>query len=156
MNIAQMNVQKMVRIRGYKIRGIPFLIGFLVTIIFFFVIFDQFDIEINNDLTLGIIIIALVNGGFVTLWSLGRIHQGHFGMVIGIIFIVVAVVLLFGVASFAYTDKDGNIQLKEKLWDLTPQESGVFVLVGVLGVFSLITGIKLSLQNAYFWGMGRR
>jgi len=135
---------------------VPFLAGFLVTIIFFFIVFDNFGIEINEDLTLGIIFIALISGGFVSLWRLGKIHQGHFSMVIGIIFIVVAVVLLYGVASFAYTDEDGNIQMKEKLWTMTAQQSGVFVLVGVLGVLALITGIKLALQNAYFWGMGRR
>ncbi len=146
-----MNVLKMVRFRSCLI-VLPFLIGFFVTIIFFFIIFHQFGIEINDDLALGIILIALVVGGFIHLWRMGRLHQGHFSTVIGIIFIIVAVVLLYGVASFAYTDEFGNIQMKEKLWNLTPQESGVFVLIGVLGVFALITGIKLALQNQYFWG----
>jgi amino acid transporter len=148
MNIAQMNVLNMVRVISF----LPFVIGFAVTIIFFFVIFGQFDIEINGDLTVGIILIALIVGGFIHLWKMGSLHQGHFSTVIGVIFIIVAVVLLYGVASFAYTDENGEIQMKEKLWDLTPQESGVFVLIGVLGVFSLVTGIKLALQNQYFWG----
>jgi len=146
-----MNVLKMVRFKSCLV-VLPFVIGFLVTVIFFFIIFDHFGIEINDDLTLGIILIALVVGGFIHLWRMGRLHQGHFSTVIGIIFIIVAVVLLYGVASFAYTDDFGNIQMKEKLWNLTPQESGVFVLVGVLGVFSLVAGIKLALQNQYFWG----
>jgi hypothetical protein len=134
---------------------VPFLSGFLVTIIFFLIAFDYFGIEVNQDLALGIILIGLINGGFVSLWRLGKIHQGHFGMVIGFIFIIVAIIILYGVFSFAYTDDNGQIQMKQKLWDLTPQQSGVFVLIGVLGVFSLVTGIKLALQNAYFWGMGR-
>ena len=150
-NIAQMNVLKMVRLQSC-LKVLPFVIGFIVTLIFFFVIFDHFEIEINDDLRLGIILIALIVGGFIHLWKMGRLHQGHFSTVIGIIFIIVAVVLLYGVASFAYTDEDGQIQMKEKLWNLTPQQSGVFVLVGVLGVFALITGIKLALVNQYFWG----
>jgi len=151
MNIAQMNVLKMVSFKSC-LSALPFLIGFLVTLIFFFVIFAHFEIEINDDLTLGIILISLIVGGFIHLWKMGRLHQGHFSTVVGVIFIIVALVLLYGVVSFAYTDEDGQIQMKEKLWNLTPQQSGVFVLVGVLGVFSLVTGIKLALQNQYFWG----
>lgn len=150
-NTAQMNVLKMVRLNSC-LKVLPFLIGFLVTVIFFFVVFDQFEIEINDDLTLGIILIALIVGGFIHLWSMGKLHQGHFSTVIGVIFIIVAVVLLYGVLSFAYTDENGEIQMKQKIWNLTPQQSGVFVLVGVLGVFALVAGIKLALQNQYFWG----
>lgn len=146
----------MVRIYGYKIKGLPFLIGFVVTVIFFVIAFDNFNIAINQNLTIAIFGFGLMSGGFVSMWMKGILHQGHFSIVVGIIFLVIAIIILYGVSSFAMLDKDtGEIIMKEKLWDLTPQESGIFVLLGVVGFFSLVSGVKQMMGSQYFWGMKR-
>lgn len=143
------------RIRGYKIRGLPFLITVAITIVFFVIVFDHFDIEINGNMVFAILLIGVISGGFVSMWMKGWLHEGHFSIVVGIIAITVSVTFLFGIVSFNFTDDDGMVQSREKLWTLAPQESGVFVLVGVLGVFSLISGVNQAMSNQFLWGLKR-
>ncbi len=45
--------------------------------------------------------------------------------------------------------------MKEKLWELSVQESGVFILLIVVGFASLISGLKQMMGSQYFWGMKR-
>lgn len=143
------------RYRGYKIKGIPMLITIIITFIFFFVVFTYFGIEINNNVIIAILLIGIISGLFVTMWQKGKIHQGHFSIITGIIAIAVGVTFLYGIASFNYLDEEGQITTHEKLWDLTPQESGVFVLLVIVGIFSLIGGSKQALANQWSWGWSR-
>lgn len=145
----------MVRIFGRRIKGLPFLIAFVITIIFFVVVFDIVGIPINQNLTIAIFGFGLMSGGLVSIWMKGILHQGHFSIVVGLIFMVIGSVMFFGVFSFAYTDVDGEIKMKEKLWDLSVQESGVFILLIVVGFASLVSGLKQMMGSQYFWGMKR-
>jgi len=155
MNIALMNVQIMVRIRGYKVKGLPFLFGFVVTVIIFVVIFDQVGIEFNDKIMIAILGFGLMVGGFISMWRRGILHQGHFQIVTGLIFLFVGLVFFAGSFDVPMKDENGNIILHEKFWKLTPQESGVFLLLAIVGFFSLVSGIKLSWSNQYFWGSRR-
>lgn len=145
----------MVRIFGHRIKGLPFLIAFVITIIFFVVVFELVGIPINQNLTIAIFGFGLMSGGLVSIWMKGILHQGHFSIVVGLIFIVIGGVMFYGVFSFAYTDENGDIQMKEKLWDLSAQESGVFILLIIVGFFSLVSGLKQMMGSQYFWGMRR-
>jgi len=142
----------MVRIRGYKIRGLPFLIGFLVTVIFFVVAFDFIGIEINDKVTIAIMGFGLMTGGFISMWRKGLLHQGHFSIIVGLIFLVIGLVFVAGSFDVPVKDETGNIIVHEKQWKMTPQEVGVFVLLAVIGGFSLVSGIKQAFANQYFWG----
>lgn len=143
------------RIKGYKIRGIPFLITLIITIIFFVVVFSFFGIEITNNIFLAILLLGAISGGFVSMWVRGMLHQGHFSIVVGVLAIAVGVTFLYGVGSFSYLDDNGEIQKHEELWKLTPQQSGVFILVVIAGIFSLIGGIKQAMANQWSWGWSR-
>lgn len=145
----------MVRIFGHRIKGLPFLIAFVITIIFFVVAFELTGIPINENLTIAIFGFGLMSGGFVSMWMRGILHQGHFNIIVGLIFIVVGAVMFYGVFSFAYTDEYGDIQMKEKLWELTAQESGVFILLMIVGFVSFVSGLKQMMGSQYFWGMKR-
>ena len=143
------------RIRGYKIKGVPFFITMIITLIFFYVVFTHFEIEINTNVILAILLIGVIAGGFVSMWQKGILHQGHFSIVVGILAISVGVIFLYGIASFNFVDEFGDIVSHEKLWTLKPQESGVFVLLVIVGIFSLIGGVKQALANQYQWGLKR-
>ncbi len=142
----------MVRIKGYKIRGLPFLIGFLVTVIFFVIAFDFIGIQINDNVTIAIFGFGLMTGGFISMWRKGLLHQGHFSIIVGLIFLVVGIVFVGGSFDVPVKDTDGTIIVHEKQWQMSPQEVGVFVLLAVVGAFSLVSGIKQAFQNQYFWG----
>ncbi len=142
----------MVRIRGYKIRGLPFLIGFVVTVIFFVIAFDIIGIEINDNITIAIFGFGLMTGGFISMWRKGLLHQGHFSIIVGLIFLVIGVTFVLGSFDVPVKDETGNIIVHERQWKLTPQEIGVFVLLAVVGGFSLVSGIKQAFANQYFWG----
>jgi len=145
----------LVRIFGRRIKGLPFLIAFVITIIFFVIAFELVGIPVNENLTIAIFGFGLMSGGFVSMWMRGILHQGHFSIIVGLIFIVIGGVMFYGVFSFAYTDESGEIQMKEKLWELTAQESGVFILLMIVGVASFISGLKQMMGSQYFWGMKR-
>ncbi len=143
------------RVRGYKIKGVPFFITLIITVIFFYVTFSYFEIEINTNVILATILIGAIAGGFVSMWQKGILHQGHFSIVVGLLAISVGVIFLYGIASFNYLDEFGQIVSHEKLWTLKPQESGVFVLLVIIGIFSFIGGVKQALANQYQWGLKR-
>jgi len=96
-----------------------------------------------------------MSGGLTSNWRRGILHQGHFSIIVGLIFIVIGGVMFYGVFSFAYTDADGNIQHKEKLWDLTETESGIFILLVIVGIVSFVAGTNQMFQNQYQWGLKR-
>lgn len=100
--------------------------------------------------------IGAISGGFVIMWSKGHIHQGHFSIIVGLIAIAVGVTFLYGIASFNYIDDTGSIVSHEKLWTLSPQESGVFVLLVIIGILSLVGGSKEALRNQWSWGWSRK
>jgi len=85
--IVQMRIMAL-RIKGYKIRGLPFLITFIITVVFFVVAFDFFGIEFNDRVTIAVLGFGLMSGGFVSMWRKGLLHQGHFSIIVGLIFLV--------------------------------------------------------------------
>jgi len=144
------------RILGHRIIGIPFAITFLITVIFFWIIFNYFAIEINQNMTIAILGIALMSGGFVSMWRKGILHQGHFSLVVGLIFVIVAGIMTVGAFNIPYKNDQGQIIVVNKLWDLTPQEVGIFLLLGIVGILSFVSGLKQMFGAGYFWGMKRK
>ncbi len=130
-----------------------FLSGFIATLIFFPIAFAYFDIEFTDKLWVAVLGFALLSGILTSFWGRGWFHQGHTPVVVGFIFVVVGLVLTYG--TFTYTTIDnstGELVVKEQMWDLTPQESGVFVLLIVAGVLSIVSGMKQIFANSYWWG----
>ncbi len=101
----------MVKIFGHKIKGLPFLIAFVITIIFFVVVFDIVGIPINQNLTIAIFGFGLMSGGLVSIWMKGILHQGHFSIVVGLIFIVIggAVLVIPSVLLEYFTKSSGIV-----------------------------------------------
>ena len=61
--------------------------------------------------------------------------------------------MFYGTFTYSSIDPDtGLIVQKEQMWDLTPQESGVFVLLIVVGILSIVSGMKQIFANSYWWG----
>lgn len=143
------------RIKGIKIRGIPFFSTIIITVVFFLIAFSYFEIEVNSNLFIAILLVGAISGGFVSMWKKGIVHQGHFSIVVGIIAIATSLTFLFGIGSFSYLDENGEINRYENLWSFTPQESGVFILVGVLGFLSLVSGVREAMGSQYLWGIKR-
>ncbi len=73
-------------------------------------------------------------------------------IIVGLIFLVVGIVFVAGSFDVPVKDDNGQITIHERQWKMTPQEVGVFVLLAVVGAFSLISGIKQAFMNQYFWG----
>lgn len=145
----------MVRIKGYKLRGIPFLIGVVVTVVFFVIAFDQVGIEFTDKITIAVFGFGLMTGGFISMWRKGMLHQGHFSIIVGIIFLVIGVVFVGGSFDVPVKNDAGGITVYERQWMMTPQEIGVFVLLAVVGGFSLVAGVKQAFQNQWQWGWKR-
>jgi len=104
---------------------------------------------------MAIIGFGLMTGGFISMWRKGLLHQGHFSIIVGLIFLVVGIVFVAGSFDVPVKDDDGNIIVHERQWKMTPQEVGVFILLAVIGFFSLVSGVKQALGSQYFWGMRR-
>ncbi len=136
-------------------RGIPFLIGVVVTVVFFVIAFDQIGIEFTENITIAVFGFGLMTGGFISMWRKGMLHQGHFSIIVGIIFLVIGIVFVGGSFDVPVKNDDGGITVYEKQWKMTPQEIGVFVLLAVVGGFSLVAGVKQAFQNQWQWGWKR-
>lgn len=134
---------------------VPFTVGFVATLIFFFVVFDYFGIELTNWLILAILGFGLMHGAIVTASRRGIFHEGHMSILFGAIFLIIGSVLVYGTLTFDYFDEDGNKHTKEQLWDLTEQETGVFILLAIIGIWSIVGGIKQMMGYSYLWGIKR-
>lgn len=133
-----------------------FLTGFIVTIIFFVVVFYYFNIQFTDKLWLAVIGFGFMSGVLTSFWRRGIFHQGHFPIVTGFIFIVVGFVMFYGTFTYAELDKvTGEIVQKKQMWDLTPQEAGAFVLLIIIGILSMVSGLKTMFANSYNWGLKR-
>lgn len=143
------------RVFGHRIIGLPMIITFASTIIFLVIVFGQVGIEINQNMTIAIVGFALISGGFVSLWRKGKLHQGHFPIIVGLIFMIVGIVVAVGAFTIPYKNQQGVYIIIEKLWDLSPQEVGVFILLGLVGFLLFIFGMKQMFRAGYFWGTKR-
>jgi len=132
---------------------IPFIAGFLVTFVFFIIAFTQFDIGITDKLWLAILGFSVIVGMMVSIWRRGIFHQGHFPVVIGAIFVIVGLVMFNGTFTYKTVDEvTGELVQKPQMWDLTPPEAGAFILLIVIGLFSIVSGMKQIFANSYWWG----
>ena len=130
-----------------------FLGGFIVTFIFFILAFEYLDIDFTDKLWFAVLGFSLMSGILASFWGRGWFHQGHTPVVVGFIFVVVGLVMFYG--TFTYSSIDpvtGEIVQKEQMWDLTPQEAGAFVLLIILGLLSIVSGMKQIFANSYWWG----
>ena len=137
-------------------KGFKFLIYFVLTVIGFAIIFDYMGIQLNNKMILAILAFGVLIAGMISMYTRGIFHQGHLPVLMGIAFIAVGGLMFWGTLTYTYTDDEGRSQIKEQLWDLTPQESGVFILLIIVGISSTISGFKTMMGASYFWGMSRR
>lgn len=131
---------------------IKFLVWFVVITAVFAVAFSYMGIQISNAMIVALLGFGLLISGMLHMYNRGIFHQGHFPMLMGIVFILVGGVMFWGTLSFGYVDGDGVKQTKEQLWDLTPQETGIFILLIIVGVWSFISGARQALGASYFWG----
>lgn len=135
---------------------IPFLSGFIVTIIFFVIVFQYFGIDFTDKLVLAVLGFGLMIGVMVSFWKRGIFHQGHFPITTGFIFVVIGFVMFYGTFTYNEIDKStGEIVKKPQMWDLTPQESGAFILLIIVGILSMVGGVKTMFANSYNWGLKR-
>ena len=142
------------RIFRMRMPKIPkwFLAGFILTLIFFPIAFAYFGIEFTDKLWIAVFGFAIMSGVLASFWGRGWFHQGHTPVVVGFIFIVVGLVIVYGTFEFPFTNDAGEIEVKKQMWDLTPNESAVFVLLIVVGVLSVVSGMKQIFANSYWWG----
>ncbi len=127
------------------------IIPTIATLITFFVGFHFLEIEINTNLAFTIIVFSLGIGG---LWKIRkRFHGGQLPIILGLVFIGYGGFLFYGSLEYNYEDSEtGEVKLKEKLWDFSSRNAGVFILVVVAGIISFVTGGKQAWQAMYFWG----
>jgi hypothetical protein len=135
---------------------IKFTVIFTIIAIVFAVAFSYIGIIITDKMVLAIIGFALLTSLLISMHQKGIFHQGHFPMTFGFVFIIIGGLMFWGTLDFEYFDDDGNLTQKGKLWDLTSQESGIFILLIVIGIWSFYDGARQALGASYFWGQRRR
>lgn len=138
--------------------GIGFIIGFIVTVIAFYFGFSVMGININYSLGWFIFLFAVAIG--VLLRFKGRFHLGHLPMLMGAIFIIGGLTLFWGTFTFNYVDpQTGNVVPKPQWWDLDYQQTGIFLIMAVIGIILFVKGVRGAMANWYFFGnikAGRR
>jgi len=135
---------------------IKFGIIFAVIVTAFLVVFYYIGIEINDRMLLAILGLSLLSAMIISLHRKGVFHEGHFPITSGVVFLLVGVGMFWGTLSYSYYDDDGNLQRHEKLWDLSSQEAGMFLLLIAFGGYSIYGGLSQMFQASYSWGMKRR
>lgn len=132
---------------------VPFIAGFLVSFVFFIIAFGIFNINITDKLWIAILGFSILVAMSVSIWRRGIFHQGHFPVVLGFIFVVVGLVMFNGTFTFKTVDEvTGELVQREQMWDLTPPEAGAFILLIVVGILSIVSGMKQIFANSYWWG----
>jgi hypothetical protein len=132
---------------------VPFIAGVLITLVFFIIAFQIQGIEITEKLWIALFFFAFIVGMAISIWRRGIFHQGHFPVVLGFIFVVVGLVMFNGTFTYKEVNPEtGELQQREQMWDLTPQESGAFIILIVLGILSIVSGMKQIFANSYWWG----
>lgn len=142
-------------VKGRKVRGLTFIAGFVMTILFYVIVFDFVQIEFTDELWTLVVGLALFSGTLMFLNKKGIFHEGHFSIVVGMLFIVTGILMFYGTFSFNYVDDNGVIQTKEQLWSLSNQQSGAFILLAGIGVWSLLGGVRQMMGYSYLWGIKR-
>jgi len=129
-----------------------FLSGFILTLIFFPIAFAHFGIEFTDKLWIAVFGFAFMSGVLASFWGRGWFHQGHTPVVVGFIFVVIGGIIVYGTFDFPYTNSAGEIIHNEQMWNLTPHETAVFILLIVVGILSMVTGMQQIFANSYWWG----
>jgi len=139
-----------------KFKLIRFGIELAIIFIIFVVIFSFTSVEFTGFLLFAFLIIALMATGILEGYKRGLFHQGHFPILFGLVAMIGAGILIVGTFEFSYMTEEGVIEKKEKLYDFTPIETGVFIFVMAFGYVSLHGGVKQALNNQWQWGWKRQ
>ena len=132
----------------WKKRLIRFGIEVTIILILLVVAISFTSVEFTNLLIFSLFFIAVLIAGQIEGHRRGLFHQGHFPILFGLTAILFGGVMLSG--TLEWTNSDGTT--KSKWFDFTPVEAGIFIFVIIIGILSLITGLKQALQAQYFWG----
>jgi len=135
-----------------KPKAIRFGIEVVIIWAVFLIALSLTSVEYTQMLLLVTFMISLVIAGMMEGHRSGLFHQGHFPMLAGIVLVLTGVSLIYGTWDFSYMNDDGTTGHKEKWYDFTPVEQGIYIFMVIAGILSFITGAKMALQNQYFWG----
>ncbi len=130
---------------------ISFIVGFVASLIVFLVGFNYIGVEVNFNLGLFIILFSLGIGGLIKMRK--KWHQGQLPMFLGLLMIIAGAVLFYGDMEYKTKNSEtGELELKDRWWNLTSKQDGIFILLLIFGLITLIAGMKQSFSSAYFWG----
>ena len=114
--------------------------------------FPEFlGIEITESLWLFFALQGLIVTGFFFVFRKKHAKGGHVPLVVGLYLLILGGGMLVGSVEHQQTNQFGEETNIVKLWELSQRNAGVFAVIVIVGIVSIGIGIRIAIQNAYFW-----
>jgi len=130
----------------------PFGVIFgIVLIVVAFTIPTIFGLQVTTMAVLALLGFALLISVVVYAFRKHRLHFGHLGFIIGVIFLVVGGTLFYGSISFSGVGLDQQPFFKEKDWELPSLGKGIALMMAGVGILLIFFGLRTLGANMYWW-----
>jgi len=133
-------------------RFFPFTVIFLIVLIAVALAIPAlFGMEITTSAILALSGFALLITVILFAYRKRKLHFGHLGFMLGVIFLVVGGTLFYGSISFAGVGLDQQPFFKEKSWELPSLGKGIALMMAGIGILLIFFGMRTMGANMYWW-----
>ncbi len=109
------------------------------------------DIVFTDALWLFLAFLALVVTGFYFVLRKKHAKAGHLPLIIGVYLVLLGGGMFAGSLEYGNVNQFGEEVKLERLWKLSNIQAGIFVVLMIAGIIGIIAGLRIALQNVYFW-----